>query len=130
VDDWKGEEHLVQVESVYDGDTITVVLVRHGQHIRQKVRLVGYDTPEMKPSLTQENREQEKEMALKAREDLKTQLQSYMWMVCEGREKFGRILGKLYRVGCNGAREQSSVNEWMIANSHAYVYAGGTKKNW
>jgi endonuclease YncB( thermonuclease family) len=130
VDDWKGERHLVKIASVYDGDTITVSLVRHGRHLVQKVRLTGYDTPEMKPLMSDPNRDKEKSMAYKAREDLLTQMQEYMWLVCDGREKFGRILGTLYRTSMCGSMEKTSVNEWMLKNSFAYAYEGGTKATW
>lgn len=129
-DDWKGEVHLVKVISVYDGDTLTVALIRNGKYIKQKVRMNGYDTPEIKPSLSKPNREKEIEMAKKARSDFISQHQEYMWLFCDGRDKYGRILGRLYRSTCMGGMENISINDWMIRNSHAYPYDGGTKKEW
>ncbi len=75
-DNWKGEVYLVKVLSVYDGDTLTVILKRGGKWISQKVRMTGYDTPEIKPLKSKENREQEIEKAKKAREDLSQYIQS------------------------------------------------------
>jgi endonuclease YncB( thermonuclease family) len=97
-DDWKGEVHLVKVVSVYDGDTLTVSLIRNGKFIKQKVRMNGYDTPEIKPPLSKPEREKEIEKAKKAREDFISQHQEYMWLFCDGRDKYGRILGRLHRV--------------------------------
>lgn len=137
-DNWSKEVHLAKVISVYDGDTITVSLIRNGCHVLQKVRLSGYDTPEMKPPLAQANRDNEIKMAKRAREDLISRIGAdrdtgaggYVWMVCDGREKYGRILGTIHRVTFWGGRETPSINEWMIKNSLATPYSGGTKKKW
>lgn len=129
-DDWKGEKFLVKVFSVYDGDTLTLLLKRRGKWITQKVRMTGYDTPEMKPLKSKENREEEIEKAKKARQDFISRHTEYMWLVCDGREKYGRILGRLYRTTWWGKQEKESINDWMIKNSFATPYNGGKKEEW
>lgn len=129
-DNWKGEVYLVKVLSVYDGDTLTLLLKRNGKWISQNVRMTGYDTPEIKPLKSKENREQEIEKAKKAREDFLSRHTEYMWLVCDGREKYGRILGRLYRTTFCGGMEKESINDWMIHNSFATPYTGGKKEEW
>ena len=48
-----------KVVDVYDGDTCKVVFPLNDKLVRWNVRLSGYDTPEMRPSKSKQNREQE-----------------------------------------------------------------------
>lgn len=139
-DDWKSEWHLVEVIDVYDGDTCTVILCRNGQWISQKIRLMGYDTAEMKPLRNKPNRDAEIELAKRARKAFMDHIgysetesgecivKARCWMHCEGREKFGRILGTFYRPTRFGL-ETTSVNDWMIKNGYGIPYSGGTKES-
>ena len=125
-DNWKNEWHLIQVIDVYDGDTCTVRVRRNGVWCRQKVRMMGYDTPEMKPPKNQPNREKEIELAKKAREVFIKQTRGPIWMYCHGREKYGRILATFHKKTTFG-KESWSVNDWMVSNGYGKPYDGGTK---
>ena len=43
-----------KVVDVYDGDTITIVFYHNGQPIKDSFRMLGYDSPEMKPRKKEE----------------------------------------------------------------------------
>ena len=45
-----------KVVDVYDGDTITVIVCLNKSFYKYKVRMSGYDSPEMKPRLNNPNR--------------------------------------------------------------------------
>ena len=53
--------------NIYDGDTFSIIFNYKGEFIKYRCRCLGYDSPEMKPSLKNENRLHEKELALKAK---------------------------------------------------------------
>ena len=59
-----------KVVNVYDGDTCKVVFPMNGKLYRWNVRLSGYDTPEMRPPKSQENREEEIAAAKEAKKFL------------------------------------------------------------
>lgn len=42
---------------VYDGDTFNIIISHYDSVYHFKARMFGYDSPEMKPSLSLENRE-------------------------------------------------------------------------
>ena len=52
-----GKKITAKVVDIYDGDTITVVFRDGGRLIKHRVRLIGYDSPEMKPLLSHPNRQ-------------------------------------------------------------------------
>ena len=97
--------------------------------IKYKVRCLGYDSPEMKPSLKKENREEEKEKAKEA----KTFFQNLVNFNNNGLtyihihefDKYGRLLGTFYN---DSSMKGDSINDIMIKNGHGYSYFGGTKK--
>ena len=53
-----GHRTFGKVVDVYDGDTCTIVLKWEGKYRKFKCRCYGYDSPEMKPRLNVENREE------------------------------------------------------------------------
>lgn len=143
-DNWEEEWHNATVISCYDGDTITVKLCRNGVWIIQKIRMMGYDSPEMKPSKNKVNRDEEIKHAKIAKEKLEEKiLNKRVILHCVGREKFGRILAYVHlptlfsyekksvnqnKFGCTELH--GSVNEWMMENGYGVSYEGGTKKEW
>ena len=114
--------------NVYDGDTFSLMFVFGDDVIKYRCRCLGYDTPEMKPSLKNPNREKEKEMAKKAKERFMELLgrggDGFVEVVCGGFDKYGRILVTVY----NGVDEKS-LNEIMIEEGHGIPYNGGTKES-
>ena len=59
--------YLVKVVDVYDGDTITVILINKCGYEKHKLRMYGYDSPEIKPLKNKKNRDTEIKNALKAK---------------------------------------------------------------
>jgi hypothetical protein len=78
--------------SVYDGDTCTVNLrTKIGEH-EWKIRMQGYDSPEIKS-----NEIEEKKHAKACKEMLKELIQDkHIWLHCGSFDKYGRLLGTIY----------------------------------
>ena len=56
--EFKNVTKLCKVISVYDGDTITIAIRLEKTIYQAKVRMFGYDSPEMKPLKKIENRQE------------------------------------------------------------------------
>ena len=116
-----------KVVDVYDGDTCKVVFPLNEKMYRWNVRLTGYDTPEMRPPRSQENRDEEINAARLARDFLKSKVMNQdqlVYIKCGEFDKYGRLLGTLFI----NQEDEVSVNDLMIQNGHGYAYDGGTKK--
>ena len=114
-----------KVVDVYDGDTVTIVLYNKFSYEKHKLRMYGYDSPEMKPRLDKENRDDEIRKAKLAKEFLKDLLlNKIVEFESMGYDKYGRLLGKLYIINYCDKQE---VNMLMIDKGHGYAYFGGTK---
>ena len=130
-DNWQGEWHYAQVVKVYDGDTITAVVHRHGRWLQQSIRLAGIDTPELHPDKKMPGWEHEAAKAVEARTALCALVENkHVWLHCTGREKFGRILGTVYTPTFMCGKRTPSVNDQMVASGHAVAYTGGKKTAW
>ena len=115
-----------KVVDVYDGDTITIVIFNKGGFEKHKLRMYGYDSPEMKPKLDVPNREQEIEKAKAAKKYLSDiVLNNIVEFESMGFDKYGRLLGKIYQLKYCSKVE---LNQLMIDQGHGYAYYGGTKK--
>jgi endonuclease YncB( thermonuclease family) len=140
----EGQEFEAKVTNVYDADTCRLVFYLNDKIVKYTVRLVGIDTPEIRPKRSVENRDQEIAAAKKARNRLiqlatdqeidldltpgKKQIQKILdcnkkliTIKCQEFDKYGRLLGKLY----DG---DVCFNDLLIEEGHAYKYDGGTKK--
>lgn len=119
-----------KVVDVYDGDTITVVLYNKFGYEKHKLRMYGYDSPEMKPRKNMENRVEEKAAALAAKQFLADLvLNKIVTFDSMGTDKYGRLLGKIYTHGpvyccCS----ETEINQQMLDSGHGYAYTGGTKR--
>jgi endonuclease YncB( thermonuclease family) len=133
------------VKSVYDGDTITLQVPinlsvfnflsenkinsssinnpeNHISLYEIRVRLLGIDTPEMKPSKTLPNREEHIEKAKKAKDFLSSLILNQIITVeFKENDKYGRPLVILYSNDIN-------INNQMIDKGFAKSYDGGTKE--
>lgn len=133
-----------KVVEMYDGDTCKIVLLIHGVLQKYNCRLLGLDTPEMKPLLTKENRETEINRAhacrnkliqlvtncdcpndaiLKKQECAKL-LDSNTKIIqveCGEFDKYGRLLVKLFADG-------KCANQVLIEENFAKAYDGRTKE--
>lgn len=123
---------VASLERVVDGDTIDVTIdLGFDVCTRQRVRLLGIDTPESRTSDAEEkkfgllSKTKLKEWCLKAVEsdndDIEIELR------CperDSRGKFGRILAEVW-IRENG--EWTNVNEWLCKNAYAVPYTGQNK---
>jgi len=129
----KGIRTRCKVVNVYDGDTLWIVISLHGSLYKYKVRMLGYDSPEMKPPLSQVNRDLEIQAAVQAK--------AHIIQLLDGKEvyvefmeydKYGRPLAKLYThakpLCCLGVLEETCVNDEMVQNGHGKTYDGGKKE--
>ena len=113
--------YKVNVVKVVDGDTVDVDIdLGFGMsYKKQRVRMVGIDTPE---SRTRDLGEKKFGKASKAH--LKSILEAGdIELVSHDKGKFGRILGDLF-IGSS----TFSVNQQMINDHHAVAYTGGNKE--
>ena len=122
----------------YDGDTFNIIISYYDLLYHFKARMFGYDSPEMKPSLSLENREEVKKNALVAKNRLMELLGSkeYFKVHCHEFDKYGRLLVSVFikdhddgENDDNGVYDfNKSVNGQMVREGHGYSYYGGTKK--
>ena len=111
-----------KVVDVYDGDTVTIVLYNKFGYEKHKLRMFGYDSPEMKPRLNIANRDNEIKKAKQAKQYLSNiVLNKIVIFESMGYDKYGRLLGKLFVKG-------QEINQLMVNSGHGYPYYGGTKK--
>ena len=95
--------------------------------------MYGYDSPEMKPKLDLENREEEIRKAHEAKNYLISLIgeKKIVWIKFMKFDKYGRALANLYKIntGCCISKDlNKSINDIMIEEGHGYAYFGGTKK--
>ena len=122
------------LEKVVDGDTIDVTLdLGFDVCTRQRVRLLGIDTPESRTSDKEEkkfgllSKKKLKEWCLKAVESEKDDIE--IELRCperDSRGKFGRILAEVW-VSEDGV--WTNVNKWMCEEGYAVPYVGQNKKD-
>ena len=124
---------VTSIEKIIDGDTIDVTLdLGFDVCTRQRVRLLGIDTPESRTRDLEEKKygllakKKLREWCLKAvasdRDDIEIQLR------CpekDSRGKFGRILAEVW-VSEDG--QWTIVNKWLCDNAFAVPYSAQNKK--
>ena len=109
------------VLDVYDGDTLTCGFFFNNCPIKVKVRMEGYDSPEMKPLLKIENRDLHIECAHLAKEKLKSLTNNKIITInFNEQDKYGRQLAKLYI-------NNICINDIMISEGYGKPYDGGKK---
>lgn len=116
--------YKAEVLSVYDGDTVTVMIDQGMKHFaRVKVRLIGINTPELRTKDLEE-----KARGYAAKDFLKELIEGKTVIInTVNKGKFGRWLGViwLYEEGMEELGE--SINDLMIKNGHAVAYDGGAR---
>jgi len=159
--------HKCFIHRVYDGDTvyayIPILLKTYDYEIKNNtitsiidkntinnndvniydlsIRLYGIDTPEMKPKLNIENRNEIIKKAITAKEFLENMiLNKDVFIKFVGLDKYGRYLGVIYDYDVYKSLKISplddnndnnycmSVNKKMLLGGFAVEYFGGTKK--
>jgi endonuclease YncB( thermonuclease family) len=139
-----GIETLGKVVEMYDGDTCKIILIINDQLQKINCRLLGLDTPEMKPSLSKLNRDEEiinahkcknrllqlctnceckidiimKKLECKKILDTNTKI---IKVKCHEFDKYGRLLVTLFD-------DDKSLNQTLIDEKYAKSYDGGTKE--
>ena len=112
--------------NIYDGDTFSIIFNYKGEFIKYRCRCLGYDSPEMKPSLKNENRIHEKELALKAKNRFTELISKHetklIKIECFDFDKYGRLLVNVYNL-----LDEKSVNDIMVEEGFGKLYDGGTK---
>ena len=118
-------EYRCKIVKIIDGDTVDVDIdLGFGVWLhKERIRMYGIDTPE---SRTRDL--EEKKYGLAAKEFLTNMLDDDGGIVLkthkDGKGKFGRILGELWRT--TDFADQS-INEYMIEKHHAVRYMGQSK---
>jgi endonuclease YncB( thermonuclease family) len=116
---------LTKIVEVYDGDTVRAVFSPpeiFPATIQYKIRMLGYDSCEIRPSLKLIDREIEKKMAINARDALAGKIgKELVVLECGDFDKNGRILGVVY------LRNGENINKWMVDNGYGWPYDGKTK---
>ena len=113
----------------YDGDTFNIIISHYDSVYHFKARMFGYDSPEMKPSLSLENREEIKKNAVLAKTRLTELLgtKEYFKVHCHEFDKYGRLLVSVMSDDDLTYDFDMTVNAQMIKEGHGYAYNGGTK---
>nr|QFG74487.1 MAG: hypothetical protein [Megaviridae environmental sample] len=116
-----------KVVDIYDGDTCKVVFNLKDKLYKWTIRMEGYDTPEMRPPLSDPNRDNIKKLAILSKNYLITLINrpnQLVYIKCGGFDKYGRLLGKIY----TDKKCENCVNDIMIEKGYGKPYDGKTKK--
>jgi endonuclease YncB( thermonuclease family) len=126
---FKGLTFIAKPCSIYDGDTFSCIFEYKNELIKYKCRCLGYDSPEMKPLLSNPNRKNEIELAHKAKDRLVELLNKHksklIKIECFEFDKYGRLLVKIWNM-----IDVKSINDIMIEEGHGKSYSGQTKEKW
>lgn len=129
-----GVQMYVRVCSIYDGDTLTVVMYIHGDFYKFKCRLMGIDTCEIK-SKNDENKvlaehARQRLIELITGKKIQNNIDRFLndnicviWLQCFHFDKYGRVL-----VNCfTSPNITKSFNQILVDEHLAYLYDGDTK---
>ena len=108
---------------VVDGDTADAMIdLGFDTWVKKRIRFYGVDCWE---SRTRDLEEKKKGLAAKAyvKDLLENSDEGKFSIISHGVGKYGRVLGELFVKG-----HETSVNQLLIENGHAYEYEGGKKK--
>ena len=116
-------EYTAKLQRVVDGDTCDALIdLGFDTWVKKRIRFKGVDTWE---SRTRNKEEKVKGLAAKAyvKDLLENSDEGKFLLKSHGVGKYGRVLGELFVKG-----HDTSVNQLLIENGHAYKYEGGKKK--
>ena len=121
-----------KILKVYDGDTLWLSTKLFDKLYKFKIRMMGYDSPEMKPRLNNPNRELEIEAAIRAKNRLEELILNKIVNVKFHKDdKYGRPLCTIYTYKTNGyickSKTIININSIMIEEGFGYSYDGGKK---
>ena len=121
----KGKIKKCKVVDVYDGDTCKVVFIFNKKPQKFTIRLLGYNSPEMRPSKSNPNRDAIITSAVISRDFLKNKIMNIGTMVyikCDDFDSFGRILGTIYFENPKKKIDIISINDIMIKKGYGIEY--------
>mgnify|MGYP006408855523 FL=1 len=123
---WENMKLVAKPCNIYDGDTFSACWYYGNKVIKYRCRCLGYDSPEMRPRLNLEGRDEVKLNALKAKERFTELLEqdSTITLDCKEFDKYGRVLVNVY----NATNGDKSLNDIMVEEEFGYAYFGGTKR--
>jgi micrococcal nuclease len=112
-----------KLDRVVDGDTFdSLIDLGFNTFVKKRIRFYGVDTWESRTRNLEE-----KKKGLAAKEYVKDLLENSdggkFSIISHGVGKYGRVLGEIFVKG-----HDTSVNELLKENGHAYEYDGGKKK--
>ncbi len=121
----KMDKHIysAKLQRVVDGDTCDALIdLGFDTWVKKRIRFYGVDTWE---SRTRNKEEKVKGLAAKAytKDLLENSDEGKFVLKSYGVGKYGRVLGELFVKG-----HETSINELLKENGHAYEYDGGKKK--
>jgi endonuclease YncB( thermonuclease family) len=143
----KNKEFICKVVDIYDGDTCKIIFYDNSSQsfIKYNCRLIGIDTPEIKPLKTKENRESEITKAKQCRnklislcckhenvneENYKDVLSNHgnlVKIICHDFDKYGRLLVEIFSITEDNNEKNISFNDILINDGLAKAYDGGKK---
>ena len=120
---FEGRKCEGKVVSVYDGDTVKIVIPLTDKEpdrlYRWNCRLINVDTPEIRT-----RNKKEKEFGKQVRDYLKDKiLNKVVTVSCHDFDKYGRLLVEIFM-------DNKSINNWLIEKEYAKKYDGGKKSKW
>ena len=119
----KKHGYSCKLDRVVDGDTCDAMIdLGFDVWVKNRIRFMGVDAWE---SRTRNKEEKVKGLAAKAyvKELLENSDDGKFSIISHGKGKYGRVLGEIFVKG-----HETSVNELLKENGHAYEYDGGKKK--
>ena len=121
----KMDKHIysAKLQRVVDGDTCDALIdLGFDTWVKKRIRFYGVDTWE---SRTRNLEEKKKGLAAKefTKDLLENSDEGKFLLKSHGVGKYGRVLGELFVKG-----HETSINELLKENGHAYEYDGGKKK--
>jgi endonuclease YncB( thermonuclease family) len=127
---FKNQTLIGKVVNVYDGDTCTVVVLFKSELMKFRMRMAGYDSPELRnTSVPNYKNTNEYTKACNAKQALiDLVLNKQVTIESTGWDKYGRLLGNMF-VTNKQTNSRIHVNQWMIQHGHGYIYDGGKKKD-
>ena len=131
-----GKIYLAKCVKCYDADTIHAVIKFHDTYTRFCCRLLGIDTAEIR------SRDPEEKIYARGSRDYLRDLilDKFIIIKCGNFDKYGRLLIHLYTTTQQKETDQTpeiemekltwetSVNQKLVTDGHAYQYGGGTKR--
>jgi micrococcal nuclease len=112
------EDRIIEayVCKVYDGDTIHAIFKHEDKYQKFKIRMLGYNSPELKPSRKIKNRDIIIKNAKKSRDRLSDLIfRKVVKLDCGKFDKYGRILATVYF-------NNNNINKIMLDENLGVVY--------